>query len=136
MSSGKNINEWATELKHNEKVAKKYQGVKDVEDILNIAHKDGYTFSKKELLEFDLGAVAGGKKGKNKKPKSSSGGGMGNVSADVGDVDVGDISANIERLINFGPQIENTINSDVKLYNTGANSSGYIDYKPNINVNN
>lgn len=56
----KGINAWAKELKHNEGFAKKYEGVKTVEDILNVAKTQGYDISKKDLEELDLDAVAGG----------------------------------------------------------------------------
>ena len=57
---GKDINAWAKDLKHNEKTANKYKGVKTVEDILRVAREDGYNFSEKELLDFNLDLVAGG----------------------------------------------------------------------------
>ena len=56
----KDINAWAKDLKHNGKTANKYRGVKTVEDILKVAHKDGYKFTKKDLLDFNLDLVAGG----------------------------------------------------------------------------
>lgn len=56
----KNIKEWAKELKHNEKFAKKYEGLTTVEGILATAKKDGYDIKEKELMEFDLDSVAGG----------------------------------------------------------------------------
>lgn len=56
----KDINAWAKDLKHNGKIANKYRGVKTVEDILKVAHKDGYNFTKKDLLDFNLDIVAGG----------------------------------------------------------------------------
>ena len=56
----KDIKEWAKELKHNEKFAKKYEGLKTVEGILATARKDGYDIKKEELMEFDLDSVAGG----------------------------------------------------------------------------
>lgn len=63
--TGKKTNEkgilaWAKELKHNEKFAKKFEGVKTVKDILNVAKKSGYEFSEQELVDFDLDSVAGG----------------------------------------------------------------------------
>ena len=57
---GKDINAWAKDLKPNEKTANKYKGVKTVEDILRVAREDGYNFSEKELLDFNLDLVAGG----------------------------------------------------------------------------
>lgn len=66
------IQEWAKDLKHNEKTANKYKGVKTVEDILRVAHSDGYTFTEKELLDFNLDLVAGG-----------GGGGTGGVGLDI-----------------------------------------------------
>ena len=57
---GKDINAWAKDLKHNEKTANKYKGVKTVEDILRVAREDGYNFTEKELLDFNLDMVAGG----------------------------------------------------------------------------
>ena len=54
------INAWANDLKQNEKTANKYKGVKTLEDILEVARKDGYNFTEKELLDFDLDTVAGG----------------------------------------------------------------------------
>ena len=56
----KGINAWAKELKHNEGFAKKYEGVKTVEDIINVAKTQGYDINKKDLKELDLDAVAGG----------------------------------------------------------------------------
>ncbi len=63
--TGKKINEkgilaWAKELKHNEKFAKKFEGVKTVKDILSVAKQSGYEFSEQELVDFDLDSVAGG----------------------------------------------------------------------------
>ncbi len=51
---------WAKELKHNEKFAKKFEGVNTVQDILNVAKQNGYEFSEKELLDLDLDSVSGG----------------------------------------------------------------------------
>ena len=56
----KGINAWAKELKHNEGFAKKYEGVKTVEDIINVAKNQGYDINRKDLKELDLDAVAGG----------------------------------------------------------------------------
>lgn len=56
----KGINEWAKEVKHNKEFAKKFEGVKNVEDILNIAKENGYSFTAKELENCDLKDVAGG----------------------------------------------------------------------------
>lgn len=58
--SKKGILAWAKELKHNEKFAKKFEGVETVQDILNVAKKSGYEFSEQELVDFDLDSVAGG----------------------------------------------------------------------------
>lgn len=63
--TGKKTNEkgilaWAKELKHNEKFAKKFEGVKTVKDILSVAKQNGYEFSEQELVDLDLDAVAGG----------------------------------------------------------------------------
>ncbi len=55
-----NINAWAKNLKHDKKAANKYKGVKNVEDILRIAREDGYSFTEKELLNFNLDTVSGG----------------------------------------------------------------------------
>lgn len=60
ISKIKDINAWAKDLKHNGKTANKYRGVKTVEDILKVAHKDGYKFTKKDLLDFNLDMIAGG----------------------------------------------------------------------------
>lgn len=56
----KGINEWAKEVKHNKEFAEKFKGVKNVEDILSIAHENGYSFTAKELENCDLNKVAGG----------------------------------------------------------------------------
>lgn len=56
----KDIDTWAKDLKHNENIANKYKGVKTVEDILKVAKKDGYKFTKKDLLDFNLDMIAGG----------------------------------------------------------------------------
>ena len=56
----KGINEWAKEVKHNKEFAKKFEGVKNVEDILNIAKENGFSFTAKELKNCDLKSVAGG----------------------------------------------------------------------------
>ena len=58
--SKKGIIAWAKELKHNEKLAKKFEGVKTVQDILSVAKQNGYEFSEQELVDLDLDAVAGG----------------------------------------------------------------------------
>ena len=57
---GSDIIKWAKELKHDEKVARKYEGVTTVKDILQKAREDGYNFTEKELLDFNLDLVAGG----------------------------------------------------------------------------
>lgn len=136
MANDKNINDWAKELKHNEEVAKKYQGVKDVEDILRVAHNDGYNFSKQELLDFDLGAVAGG--GGKEKNVGGKGVGIG-ASVDNTQFSNNDIDAKFDGTVNakfWGDEIENSINNDVKVYNTGAYSKGYVDYNPTFNISN
>lgn len=56
----KGINAWAKELKHNEKFARKFEGVQTVQDILNLAKKNGYYFTAEELKNCDLNAVTGG----------------------------------------------------------------------------
>lgn len=56
----KGIMEWAKDLKHNEKVAEKFAGVKTVSDILSVAKKNGYEFTENELMDLDLDSVAGG----------------------------------------------------------------------------
>lgn len=58
--NGSDIIEWAKDLKHNERTAKKYEGVQTVKDILKVAREDGYNFTEKELLDFNLDLVAGG----------------------------------------------------------------------------
>lgn len=73
---GKDINAWAKDLKHNEKTANKYKGVKTVEDILRVAREDGYNFTEKELLDFNLDMVAGGALGTSVNTK---------IGVDVGD---------------------------------------------------
>ena len=55
-----NVNAWAKNLKHDKKSASKYKDVKNVEDILRIARENGYSFTEKELLDFNLNSVAGG----------------------------------------------------------------------------
>lgn len=104
----KDINAWAKDLKHNEKTANKYKGVKTVEDILRVAREDGYNFTEKELLDFNLDLVAGG----------------------VGDVSV---DTNIKSDVNTGSNTNTstatttgkTINSELKQSgnNTGNNNS-------------
>lgn len=54
------IQSWAKDLKHNKKTANKYKGVKTVEDILRLARKDGYTFTERELVDFNFDSIAGG----------------------------------------------------------------------------
>ena len=56
----KGIMDWAKDLKHNEKVAEKFTGVKTVSDILSVAKENGYEFTENELRDFDLDSVAGG----------------------------------------------------------------------------
>jgi len=102
----KDINDWAKDLKHNEKTANKYKGVKTVEDILRVAREDGYNFTEKELLDFNLDLVAGG---------------------------VGDIDTNLDTEVNTGSttststqtDTEQTINSELNQSgnNTGNNNS-------------
>ena len=59
----KGINAWAKELKHNEKFARKFEGVQTVQDILNLAKKNGYYFTAEELKNCDLKSVSGGESG-------------------------------------------------------------------------
>ena len=56
----KGINAWAKELKHNEGFARKYEGAKTVQDIINVAKTQGYDINKRDLQELDLDAVSGG----------------------------------------------------------------------------
>ncbi len=87
----KGINEWAKEVKHNKEFAKKFEGVKNVEDILNIAKENGFSFTAKELKNCDLKGVAGGSEpggglGDSIRSSIAGGGGLGyntNVKADV-----------------------------------------------------
>lgn len=87
----KGINEWAKEVKHNKEFAKKFEGVKNVEDILNIAKENGFSFTAKELKNCDLKSVAGGSEpgsglGDSIRSSIAGGGGLGyntNVKADV-----------------------------------------------------
>ena len=87
----KGINEWAKEVKHNKEFAKKFEGVKNVEDILNIAKENGFSFTAKELKNSDLKGVAGGSEpggglGDSIRSSIAGGGGLGyntNVKADV-----------------------------------------------------
>ncbi|MDQ5984091.1 MAG: Nif11-like leader peptide family RiPP precursor [Eubacteriales bacterium SKADARSKE-1] len=58
--SKKGISEWAKDLKHNPKVAKKFMGVKTVSDILSVAKENGYEITENELMDPDLNTVAGG----------------------------------------------------------------------------
>ena len=116
MENKKDLNDWAKELKHDEQVAKKYQGVKNVEDILKVAHNDGYNFSKSELLDFDLGAVAGGKGGTSKGGKGTGIGATLDDSKNL-DVNVGDINfklwgddVNINQ--NITQQIQNVLSGE------------------------
>jgi|GEM_PF-2663973 len=60
---GSDIVDWAKKLKHDEKTAKKYEGVSTVQEILEKAREDGFNFTEKELLDFNLDLVAGGGNG-------------------------------------------------------------------------
>lgn len=100
---GKDINAWAKDLKHNEKTANKYKSVKTVEDILRVAREDGYNFSEKELLDFNLDMVAGG--------------GIGGTSVTVNpNIDVGD-KRQTQQQQQQQQQSQETLNQ-------GANSQG------------
>ena len=57
---GSDIIKWAVKLKHDERTAKKYEGVSTVQEILEKAREDGFNFTEKELLDFNLDLVAGG----------------------------------------------------------------------------
>ena len=57
---GSDIIKWAVKLKHDERTAKKYEGVSTVKEILEKAKKEGFNFTEKELLDFNLDLVAGG----------------------------------------------------------------------------
>ena len=57
---GSDIVDWAKKLKHDERTAKKYEGVSTVQEILEKAREDGFNFTEKELLDFNLDLVAGG----------------------------------------------------------------------------
>ena len=54
------IVKWAVKLKHDKETAKKYEGVSTVQEILKKAREDGFNFTEKELLDFNLDLVAGG----------------------------------------------------------------------------
>ena len=54
------VEDWVRDLKFNKKNAEKYKGVETVKEILELAKKDGYDFTEKELLNFNLDLVAGG----------------------------------------------------------------------------
>ncbi len=48
----KGINEWAKEVKHNKEFAKKFEGVKNVEDILKISQKKMVTLLRRKNLKI------------------------------------------------------------------------------------
>ncbi|MDQ5984094.1 MAG: Nif11-like leader peptide family natural product precursor [Eubacteriales bacterium SKADARSKE-1] len=101
----KGIMEWAKDLKHNEKVAEKFTGVKTVGDILSVAKKNGYEFTENELMDLDLDSVSGGLFG----PKMRIG--TGDISVDI---DVATAVANVASTV------------------TGSGSAS--DVKPTINI--
>ena len=108
--SKKGILAWAKELKHNEKFAKKFEGVKTVKDILNVAKQSGYEFSEQELVDLDLDAVAGGALG-------------------------ADVKAGIFTDVKTQKKSKklNVINARQNVVATGKDSMAYIEGSMNIN---
>ena len=105
---------WAKELKHNEKFAKKFEGVKTVKDILSVAKQRGYEFSEQELVDLDLDSVAGGALGADLKANLNAG-----VFTDVKS------QKKSKKL--------NVINARQNAVATGQDSMAYIEGNMNIN---
>ncbi|MBR1779291.1 MAG: Nif11-like leader peptide family natural product precursor [Clostridia bacterium] len=114
------IRDWAKELKHNENFAKKYEGVTTVEDILNQARKDGYSFGRQELIDFDLSSVAGG------------------VSAPALGGSISLPSGNTGGTTNSGPGSGNTLNNEVIIkkinYVVESSGGGNVTSSPEIHM--
>ena len=56
----KGIKEWVEDLAANEKLAKKFEGIEDPKEILELAKKEGYEFTEDELMDLKMEAVSGG----------------------------------------------------------------------------
>lgn len=108
---GSDIVKWAVKLKHDKETAKKYEGVSTVQEILKKAREDGFNFTEKELLDFNLDLVAGGE-------------GVGNM----GDVGSGNTTGDIDAsLINVGDkkkEIKTGENTNTNTSTMGATSNG------------
>ncbi len=120
----KGINAWAKELKHNEKFARKFECVQTVQDILNLAKKNGYYFTAEELKNCDLNSVTGG---------AGAIGDLGNVissAASSGCPSAGNITVN--------PNINPNINTDIninKISNAATATAEHATAQSNPNIN-
>ena len=56
----KGIKEWVEDLAANEKLAKKFEGIEDPKEILELAKKEGYEFTEEKLMDLKMEAVSGG----------------------------------------------------------------------------
>ena len=56
----KGIKEWAMDVDSNEELAKKFEGIEDPKEIVELAKKEGYEFTEDELMDLKMEAVSGG----------------------------------------------------------------------------
>ena len=56
----KNIKEWAERIENDEEFAKKFEGIEDSKEMLDLAKKEGYEFTEEELMDLRMEAVSGG----------------------------------------------------------------------------
>ena len=57
----KGIKEWVEDLASNKELAKKFEGLEDSKEVVNLAKKEGYEFTEDEFMDLRMEAVSGGK---------------------------------------------------------------------------
>ena len=56
----KGIAEWAMDVDSNEELAKKFEGIEDPKEMVELAKKEGYEFTEQELMDLKMESVSGG----------------------------------------------------------------------------
>lgn len=56
----KGIKEWAMDVDSNEELAKKFEGIENPKEIVDLAKKEGYEFTEEELMDLKMEVVSGG----------------------------------------------------------------------------
>lgn len=56
----KGIKEWIADINSNEELMKKFEGIEDSKEVVELAKKEGYEFTEDELMDLKMEAVSGG----------------------------------------------------------------------------